>query len=275
MMHHIDSSLQNFDKSNAEAKKKQLEQLIENTESEIKKIETSVEESKSELQQLEKQQKEFDVESIENSVKLLNKLKKHLVEEKIKLKELETEYSSNLKKMEKLKDLKYNESCEFCMSNVFVKDAISTKDNIKTDEQKLEEKKEYIKQIEHNISVYTEEEDKQKSYAILENKINSNKMSALKLNMELNDVNNSKASHTKALEDINKNIELYIKQESAIKENLVHEEKMKEVKAKANRVKEKEKEIDEEYTKLQVQIAVINNKVAECESNIEKIKLFI
>lgn len=272
MMHHIDSSLIGFDNEDAKRKEKNLQQLIETIENKYKELESSINKQTSELNELQEQIKEFDVESIQNSIVVLNKLKKNLVEEKIKLKELETEYNANLKKMDKLKDLKYNESCEFCMSNVFVKDAISTKDNIKADEQKLEDKKTYIKEIEHNINIYSAEEEKQKLYTLLDNKINASKMSILKCDMELKDLNNTKATYLKTLEETKKNIELYTKQESAIKENLVYEQKLKEVKAKADKVKEKEKQIDEEYTKLQVEIAMLNNKISECEIKLEKIK---
>jgi len=272
MMHHIDSSLIGFDNEEAKRKEKNTEKLIENTENKYKEAVATSDKHKLELNELQEQIKKFDIESIQNSIVVLNKLKKNLVEEKIKLKELETEYNSNLKKMDKLKDLKYNESCEFCMSNVFVKDAISTKDNIKTDEKKLEDKKIYIKEIEHNITVYSEDEEKQKVYTQIETKINALKMSILKCDMEVKDIDNAKATHLKTLEETRNKIQLYTKQESAIKENLEYEQKMKEVKAKANKVKDKENQIDEEYTKLQVQIAMLNNKVSECNINLEKIK---
>ena len=272
MMHNIDSSLIGFDNEEAKRKEKNIEQLIENTENKYKEALALTNKHNSELNELQEQLKGFDVESIQNSIVVLNKLKKSLVDEKIKLKELETEYNANLKKMDKLKDLKYNESCEFCMSNVFVKDAISTKDNIKADEQKLEEKREYIKQIEHNINIYTEEEEKQKLYTQIDNKVNALKMSIMKCDMEIKDISNTKASHLKTLEETRNNIQLYAKQEFAIKENLEYEQKMKEVKSKANKVKEKEKQIDEEYTRLQVEIAMLNNKISECETNLEKIK---
>jgi DNA repair exonuclease SbcCD ATPase subunit len=90
--------------------------------------------------------------------------------------------------------------------------------------------------------------------------------------MEVKDIDNAKSTHLKTLEETRNKIQLYTKQESAIKENLEYEQKMKEVKAKANKVKDKENQIDEEYTKLQVQIAMLNNKVSECNINLEKIK---
>ena len=271
MMHHIDSNLIGFDKEEAERKQKNAAQLIQNTENKYKELETSLNKYKTELNELQEERKQFDLEFIQNSIIVLNKLKKNLVEEKIKLKELETEYNANLKKMDKLKDLKYNESCEFCMSNIFVKDAIATKDNIKADEKKIEEKKTYIKEIEHNINIYTQEEEKQKQYTQLDNNINTYNMSILKCDMELKDLSNTKATYLKTIEEIKRNVELYTKQESAIKENLVYEQKMKEVKAKANKVKDKEKEIDEEYTNLQVQSSLLKKEIELCESSIKQI----
>jgi DNA repair exonuclease SbcCD ATPase subunit len=51
---------------------------------------------------------------------------------------LESQYESNLDKLKHLEQHEYDPNCQYCMNNVFVKDAIATKEIVKTQESQLE-----------------------------------------------------------------------------------------------------------------------------------------
>jgi len=51
---------------------------------------------------------------------------------------LESQYERNLEKLTHLETHEYDPNCKFCMNNVFVKDAIATKEIVKTQESQLE-----------------------------------------------------------------------------------------------------------------------------------------
>ena len=58
-----------------------------------------------------------------------------LHEKRIELSQANTNLRNSRKKMEKLAELKYDPNCKFCMDNVFVKDAIETKNSIQEEEK--------------------------------------------------------------------------------------------------------------------------------------------
>jgi len=51
---------------------------------------------------------------------------------------LEAQYEANLEKLKHLEQHEYDPNCKFCMNNVFVKDAIDTKEIVKTQESQLD-----------------------------------------------------------------------------------------------------------------------------------------
>ena len=51
---------------------------------------------------------------------------------------LESQYESNLDKLKHLEQHEYDPNCQYCMNNIFVKDAIATKEVVKTQESQLE-----------------------------------------------------------------------------------------------------------------------------------------
>jgi len=72
----------------------------------------------------------YDISDIESSLKKLKTYQEEriTIENEIRVKSVELTHI--LDKMKKLEDLEYDENCNFCMNNVFVKDAIKTKENM-------------------------------------------------------------------------------------------------------------------------------------------------
>ena len=72
----------------------------------------------------------YDSSEIESSLNALKTYQedRKIIESEIRIKSVELDHI--LDKMKKLEDLEYDENCSFCMNNVFVKDAIDTKENM-------------------------------------------------------------------------------------------------------------------------------------------------
>lgn len=81
----------------------------------------------------------FNMDEIEgalNQLKLYDEQHKKLLSD-IKVKEVQ--HSHILDKMKKLEDLEYDQNCTFCMNNIFVKDAIQTKETLSFHENEIKD----------------------------------------------------------------------------------------------------------------------------------------
>jgi len=74
-----------------------------------------------------------------------------LHEKRIELSQAHTNLRNSRKKMEKLAELKYDPNCKFCMDNVFVKDAIETKNSIQEEEKAVAKLEDAVNTLERRI----------------------------------------------------------------------------------------------------------------------------
>ena len=74
-----------------------------------------------------------------------------LQDKKLELSQANTNLRNSRKKMEKLAELKYDPNCKFCMDNVFVKDAIETKNSIEEEEKAVKELESVVQLLERRI----------------------------------------------------------------------------------------------------------------------------
>ena len=118
-----------------------------------------------------------------------------LQSQKLELSNANAQLKNSQKKMEKLAELKYDPNCSFCMDNVFVKDAIETKNNINSEEKTVNDIQDIIKTLEGRIkhnSIVVEIKDAKEKYdkSLQDLEAQKNKLNAEdnKLNKKLNDV---------------------------------------------------------------------------------------
>lgn len=125
-------------------------QKIDSYEKEIESIDRSIQQCKEKISI-------FDQESIKESIVALNNAKKELNKLINNRSILKVKIENNQKKLDNLDKLEYDPNCSFCMNNVFVKDAIKTK------ESQLE-LNEQLKELELKIEEATETIDSLKDY---------------------------------------------------------------------------------------------------------------
>lgn len=80
-----------------------------------------------------------DLEDIESKCKKYEIKKNEHIVLSSEIKELDIHLNHHKSKLDKLNELEYDENCQYCMNNVFVKDAISTKKSYEEDEAKKRE----------------------------------------------------------------------------------------------------------------------------------------
>ena len=126
----IPLSITNYDINSLELKKKDIYQELEGLKSNLTALNGEITSFNDHILTLIEEVNTYDTISIESSLNALNTniQDRKSIETEIQIKEVEL--SHVLDKMGKLNDLEYDESCNYCMNNIFVKDAIQTKENI-------------------------------------------------------------------------------------------------------------------------------------------------
>jgi exonuclease SbcC len=160
----------------------------------------SVEELNKKLQQLKDLTKDKNTIAIE-----INKLKIHLSHQKDKL--------------DKLQELEYDENCTYCMNNVFVKDAISTKQSY----EDLVKQKEVLEIdlgiVEQSIQKLGNVEEDKKQYDTLIQKINDTEKKSLKLQSDLQKVQIEQTGIKQKIKDKETELDTYKKEKKKIEQN--------------------------------------------------------
>ena len=197
-----------------------------------------------------------------------HKLKSHkldtaaLQDKKLELSQANTNLRNSRKKMEKLAELKYDPNCKFCMDNVFVKDAIETKNFIEEEEKAVKELESAVELLEGRIKdcssaieIKEAKEQYEKDLQALEAQKNKYNAEDNKFKKKLNDAET-------LLSNIETKIESHNQQEQAIQRN-------KEINAEIEDLNKNLKAIDKELDGINDTISDItaNKKLEESNKN--------
>lgn len=147
----IDSTLKPIDKlendySNADTKLQSLTTKLDSTKTQLQNSKKDEEILKNRIQS----EKYADIESRVNEHELLITQRD---ETKKEVDSLKVEVKNKLDKIEKLGDLEYDKDCDFCMNNIFVKDAIKTKEELTNDKSRAGVLVAKLKTLENKIQI--------------------------------------------------------------------------------------------------------------------------
>lgn len=231
-------------------------------EKEIDKVNKKIEEYKDKIEttniQIEKIKfniSEFDIDTIELQIEALKEATKQFNDMRIDMEKHKANMTHNLKKMENLSKLEYDENCHFCMNNVFVKDAIETKVLIEKDEKyakdivdKMKATKNYIE----SLSDCQEQKKKCEELNLHLQKLQSNK---LKLESEISQDEVKLAKLESNLKEICFKIQQHDEKESIITNNIAVENEIESI----NKIISLSKEV----------LSDLNNQIVESNSTIQ------
>jgi DNA repair exonuclease SbcCD ATPase subunit len=182
---------------------------------------------------------------------------------------LKVTIKAKLDKLSNLEKHEYDPNCQYCIDNVFVKDAIKTKQELEQDKQtvtlKLEEKKAVDTYLTDNEQVSTNYDNLVSTKSDLKDLLEKQKLCLSQIETTENAIENTKHK----LKLVETNIELYHKNESTVEHNKKLQTKIDQIKQQANKVKSKEEEIAKEMQRLHANIAVADKTIEECVHNIE------
>jgi len=193
-----------------------------------------------------------EIESALNQLKLYDEQYKKLLSD-IEIKKVQ--HSHILDKTKKLEDLEYDENCTFCMNNIFVKDAIQTKETLSSHENEIKDllnKKDILESSMQPLEAYTLQNLEVNS---LKSDIQNlkNKKASLELTSSQLKVGRSSALNLK--KDSEEAIKKYNENKEAIEFNLSFTKEI-------NR-------IQDELSQYKLELGTINNQMSKLVTGIE------
>lgn len=255
----IDVSIENIDSLN-ELKSK-VEKLITSLNVEVTDKQQELIEVDSIISDLKDELSKYNITEIEAKIDVLDSVKeseKTLVGQVAKLK---AEVGHKLEKMEKLNDLEYDENCSFCMNNVFVKDAITTKASIEEDKKSAQEIVDKLNVVKDKIVELTPSLKEKDNYNKLQKDIHLKESEKSSLESNLHQIDSKQHQLSAKLSEVNYQISEYFKKEAAIKENKI--------------IKDAIYNLNEDVSKLKDDLSILNDQILACHSNMlvsEKLK---
>lgn len=173
-------------------------------------------------------------------------------------------------KMGKLKELEYDPDCKYCMGNVFVKDAISAKEQIEADKKNLQQlesqKKELVKQINDCTDVYQSKDSHDENKKRLAELNNTSSILSLKLEKTENRIQ----LEENAIKDCQDKLELRKKQLTSIKSNEAVNERIDEIKKRLKQLETDLKSANATISDLNAEVKISQKTVENLKTEIEK-----
>ena len=219
---------------------------------------------------LESKMSEYNVETIKFHYEKLNSLKRDYELESNTLELMTSEFKNKLEKTKKLRDLKYDENCEYCMNNVFVIDAIETKKVIKSEYKKLEEQKEKANAIQKSIDdladykkLYDEYSELNGEYQEISKKYNSAEINIANGKTKILEV-------LSELKDVSEKIKSIHLMKESIEKNKETQSEIDKVKSKMDSYKLKLNETNSEIENAKAKLIYFDEKTKTLNDYVEK-----
>jgi DNA repair exonuclease SbcCD ATPase subunit/DNA repair exonuclease SbcCD nuclease subunit len=202
--------------------------------------------------------KNYDIEDITTKYDSLNELESSLSQKEQGIEKKKIVVTSKLQKLKKLEEHKYDPNCTFCTTNVFVKDAIKTREELESDKVEAQNLvgeytnlKKKVNELSYIKDDWKKYNDTHKLHVETQSKIN-------KLNNEILKISNKISSDQNSLINIENQIEEYYNNKDAIEFN-------KTIKETIDVIKSNIKTIDFEIKNVNNNIISYNTKISGLE----------
>jgi DNA repair exonuclease SbcCD ATPase subunit len=178
---------------------------------------------------------------------------------------LETDLKANRDKLSHLAKHEYDPNCKFCVNNVFVKDAIATKEIVDRQESELQIMKDTMNRLVSDIDKIKIVETQWNEYTDLVNKKTKQETLKYKTQADFQKLTAEIQTISAKLDKVNLGIKQYSENEDNIKNNLVIEKQIKIIEIER-------KEVESEINGIGKEINSVNSRIGSMESFIESTK---
>jgi len=219
----------------------------------------------SEISQSIEEKKTINNKSIEVAKIEWDEYKRNISDTEHQIELLEQSINSNREKLSHLEEHEYDPNCNFCMNNVFVKDAIATKELVEKQETELDELGNKHQSLIQQASYIADVEDQWDELVELKSKYQKAIIIKEKADVELKGLHTKEELYSTQLEGVKADIKKYNDNEDTIKRN-------KQIQSDIQGLETTKAGIDTNIKELGKSITTLNGSIGSLESFIEGIK---
>lgn len=260
---------QDLDLAQLESEKTQLKSSIVSQTKKLEDLQATQQSLQTKLKSTKNQLEVCDEQSVTSKYSEYNEASNRQKQIISQLEHLKVTIKVKLDKLANLEKHEYDPNCKYCIDNVFVKDAIKTKQELEIDKQtvssKLEEKRVVDTYLEANKTAEADYTALSFLKSELKEIISKEKLCKSQVETAESTVDNMENK----LKTVESNIKLYHDNELTIKHNKKVQIEIEVVKKAAAEVKQKETLINKELQNLHGKIAVAEKTISECLQHIE------
>ena len=195
---------------------------IENINSRLETVELEAESANDNKSMLQNRIQSEKYKDIEKRIEEYNLLIEERNKAKSEVDALKIEVKNKLDKIEKLGNLEYDEECNYCMDNVFVKDAIKTKEALQEDKSRAAEVVTQLKTIENKLQIHSDVPESHTEFSTLKQQLISEERSYLDSVAKISDMK----SANEEMIFVKKSITEEIKRSKSYQKDIVHNDKI-------------------------------------------------
>ena len=258
----------NLDLPKLESKRDEIKSQITLLEAENKLKESKIDEYSTliaEISQSIEQHKTINGKAIEDAKTEWDAYKSEINETEHHIQLLEQSLESNREKLLHLEQHEYNPNCNFCINNVFVKDALETKSKVEEQEDKLSELGNKHQSLIQQASYIAGVEEQWDELFELKQRYSKAKVILEKSQAELKGLETRSELLETQLDKVEEDIERYYENEDTIQRN-------KQIETIISGLEKTKNEIEAEIKQLTKDIATINGSINSLGSFIEGIR---
>jgi DNA repair exonuclease SbcCD ATPase subunit len=210
--------------------------------------------------------------SIDNAKKQWDSLKGQISDVQQQIDKLEAQYESNLEKLKHLEQHEYDPNCKFCMNNVFVKDAIATKEIVVTQEKELEELNLTHSALIKSIQPYSDVDSVWDKLLELRNKYQKGVVVSEKAEAELDGLKTHYELLLTQLDNVQSDIRRYYDNQATIEKNKAINEDIKKLETDKKQLEILIKETNRKILNLTGEIGSIESYINTTKNKIQEVK---
>jgi len=210
--------------------------------------------------------------SIDDAKKQWDSLKGQISDVQQQIDKLEAQYESNLEKLKHLEQHEYDPNCKFCMNNVFVKDAIATKEIVVTQEKELEELNLTHNSLIKSIQPYSDVDSVWDKLLELRNKYQKGVVVSEKAEAELDGLKTHYELLLTQLDNVQSDIRRYYDNQATIEKNKAINEDIKKLETDKKQLEILIKETNRKILNLTGEIGSIESYINTTKNKIQEVK---
>jgi DNA repair exonuclease SbcCD ATPase subunit/DNA repair exonuclease SbcCD nuclease subunit len=217
--------------------------------------------------------KNYDIEDITTKYDSLKELESSLSQKEQGIEKKKIVVTSKLQKLKKLEEHKYDPNCTFCTTNVFVKDAIKTREELESDKVEAQNLvgeytnlKNKVNELSYIKDDWKKYNDTHKLHVETQSKIN-------KLNNEILKISNKISSDQNSLINIENQIEEYYNNKDAIEFNKTIKETIDVIKSNIKTIDFEIKNVNNNIISYNTKISGLEEQRKTIQKSIEDVKI--